>query len=105
MKRNLLIVLAATLLLTGCSASNQSLAEAQVILGCESLNRDFESKGVTPDQASKYFAEAARLDAGFIPLAQAAQVLTKDPWAQYIDVNYQEIRFNAANLLFGVCAK
>jgi PBP1b-binding outer membrane lipoprotein LpoB len=111
MKTKLLVLLATSLLLTGCSITDQTEAappaQAQVILGCNSFNLKYnQSNGFkTPIQAQKHFGEAARLDPGYIPLAEAAQVLTHDPYSNYTDINYRAIRFNASQLVIGVCAK
>ena len=106
MKLKLLILLPATLLLTGCSITNQSPAEAQVVLGCQAFERGYESNDYKmPVEAAKHFAEAARLDAGFIPLAQAAQTLAYGSFSNFVDVNYYEKRFDANNLVNGVCVQ
>ena len=106
MKTKLLFLLATCFLLTGCSITNQSPAEAQVILGCNSFNSGYKSNGFKmPIQAQKHFGEAARLDPGYIPLAQAAQTLTFDINTNFIDVNYKALRLNASQLVYGVCAR
>lgn len=107
MKTKLLFLLATCFLLTGCSITNQSPAEAQVILGCDSFNRDYnQANGFKmPNQAKKHFAEAARLDPGYILLAEAAQTLTYDMYSDFLDVNYGALRFNASQLVNGVCAR
>jgi hypothetical protein len=106
MKFKALAIIPALLLLTGCSITNQSPAEAQVILGCESFNRDYKALNFKmPDVAKKRFAEAARLDPGYIPLAEAAQTLTYDSFSNFIGVNFNALRFSANQLVLGVCAK
>ena len=106
MKLKLLILLPVTLLLTGCSITNQSPAEAQVTLGCQSFERGYKANGYKmPVEAARRFAEAARLDAGYIPLAQAAQTLAYDPFSDFVDVNYYEKRFDASQLVQGVCVQ
>ena len=104
MNLKLLVLLPLTLLLTSCSITNQSPAKAKVILGCKSFNLDFESNDfTTPNQARKHFAEAARLDPGYIPLAQAAELLTDSySTADFSDLG-QEWRM-ASRLVQGVCA-
>jgi hypothetical protein len=104
MKLKLLILLSTSLLLTGCSITNQSPAKAQVVLGCDSFNLEFESNDfTTPLQARKHFAEAARLDPGYLPLAQAAELLTDSfSTAAFSDLA-QEWRM-ANRLVRGVCA-
>ena len=104
MKLKLLIVIPATILLTGCSITNESPAEAQVILGCQVFERGYKSNDYKmPVEAAKHFAQAARLDAGFIPLAQAAQTLAYDPYSNFLSVNYYDKRFDASQLVSGVC--
>jgi hypothetical protein len=61
--------------LNACSVTNNTPAASQVKLGCESFFYDFQ----TPIRALRYFTEAARLDPGYIPLANASQTLV-DGW-------------------------
>ena len=106
MRFKALAIIPALLLLTGCSITNQSPAEAQVILGCESFNRDYKALNFKmPDIAKKRFAEAARLDSGYIPLAKAANMLSHDWNSDFVDVNYLALRFEASATVNGVCAE
>lgn len=105
MKLKALAIFPAVVLLTGCSISNQSSAEAQVILGCQSVARAagadiFE----TTDIASRHFAEAARIDPGYISLAQAAELLKEDFFEAAAQNLEQEWRM-ARRLVQGVCVQ
>ena len=101
MKFKALAIIPALLLLTGCSITNQSAAEAQVILGCNAFSGGYKSNGYkTPDDAMRYFAEASRIDPGYIPLAHAAKTISSEFNPE--DRLVKEWRI-AQDLVWGVC--
>jgi hypothetical protein len=105
-KFKLILILIFVFSLAGCSASGQVAAKDQIILGCDDFNRTYESNDYKiSDAAKKYFAEAAKLDAGYLPLAQAAQTLTIDWNAEIIGVDFKTERYKALALVNGVCTE
>lgn len=106
MKPRLILIPIFVLLLAGCSASGQGSAKDQIILGCDHFNRTYVSNDyIISDVAKKYFAEAAKLDAGYLQLAQAAQTLTIDRNAEIIGVDFKTERYKALALVTGVCSE
>ena len=53
----------------------------------------------------KHFAEAARLDSGYIPLAKAAFTLSFDQSTSFSNFNFRELRFEALVTVRGVCTE
>lgn len=106
MKIKALLIIPTIALLTGCSVTNQSPAGEKVILGCEAFNLNYESNGFQmPEEAMKHFAEAARLDSGYIPLAKAAFTLSFDQSTSFSNFNFRELRFEALVTVSGVCTE
>ena len=96
-----LLILAFTL--TGCSSSNGKLAHDQVNLGCGLFTSDYVSGGYkTPEAALQHFALAARLDPGYIPLAQAASYTAND-FDTALSSNFVSQWRDAVNLIWGIC--
>jgi hypothetical protein len=103
MKFKTLILLPLVILLAGCSISNESSAQGKVILGCDAFSSRYASNGYkTPDDAMRYFAEAARIDPGYIPLAHAAKTISSEFNAE--DRLVKEWRI-AQDLVWGVCSR
>ena len=101
MKFRVLAFLPLVYLLTGCSINNEGSAQAQVILGCNAFSSGYKSNGYkTPDDAMRYFAEASRIDPGYIPLAHAAKTISFD--FDPDDRLVKEWRI-AQDLVWGVC--
>jgi hypothetical protein len=89
--------------LMGCSASNENSAQGEVILGCSEFTSNYLSDGYqTSEAARRHFARAARLDPGFIPLAQAAMYTSED-FSTALSSNYVTQWRDAVNLILGVC--
>ena len=106
MKLRTLAIIPALALITGCSTTNQSTALEKVILGCDAFNRSFDSNDYKmPKDAMRYFAEAARLDSGYIPLAKDANLLIFDPDTNFIGVDYSTLRVEAYATVNGVCTE
>jgi hypothetical protein len=106
MKLRLTLIPIFVLILVGCSASDQGSAQDQINLGCDDFNRTYVTNDyIISDVAKKYFAEAAKLDAGYLPLAQAAQTLTIDRNAEIIGVDFKTERYKSLALVSGVCTE
>lgn len=106
MKKKYIVYLPLLLALSGCSISTQSTAKELVVSGCEEFRTGYKSNDyIMPSAAKSHFAKAARLDPGYIPLAQAAQVLSSSFETVFIGVDSKESWHNANNLLWGVCAE
>jgi hypothetical protein len=106
MKFRLILIPIFMLLLAGCSASDQGSAEEQIILGCDDFNRTYVSNDyIISEVAKRYFAEAAKLDAGYLSLAQAAQTLAIDRNAEIIGVDFKTERYKALALVSGLCTE
>ena len=89
--------------LTSCTGSNENSAQSEVILGCSEFTSNYVSDGYkTSETARRYFARAARLDPGYIPLAQAARYTSND-FDTALTSNFVAQWRDAVNLIWGVC--
>jgi hypothetical protein len=99
-------MIALPLILTGCSVSTDSSAQNEVILGCSLFQMHYKAdKFIMTDLAMTHFNKAAQNDPGYIPLAQAAEILR----TPYSDADWQQIGIKewkmASSLVQGVCGE